>query len=263
MTTSQRQSAGLRRAKARSPRTSKALPANLKNVGADAAKEIGDKFEQLESDVNSKQESVWHTLASKYVEARKGLDDRIEELQAENNCLVDKAIGAIKAVINTIRQLAAMLMNTLARVAHVVGDIIKHPVRFLGNLVEGVKGGILRFKNNILDHLREGLMGWLFGALAEGGEEVPDKFDLQGIIKLLLSLFGLTWTNIRNRIVKQIGEKAMGAIEKGVDIFQKIASGGVAALWQMLIDKWATSKRWPHQSPRSRRRCASRRRWRR
>ena len=215
----------------------KSLPANLKNVGADAAKEIGDKFEQLESDVNSKQESVVDTLASKYVEARKGLDDRIEELQAENKGLVDKAIGAIKAVINTIRQLAAMLMNTLARVAHVVGDIIKHPVRFLGNLVEGVKGGILRFKNNILDHLRKGLMGWLFGALAEGGVEVPDKFDLQGIIKLLLSLFGLTWTNIRNRIVKQIGEKAMGAIEKGVDIFQKIASGGVAALWQMLIDK--------------------------
>jgi hypothetical protein len=156
---------------------------------------------------------------------RKGLDDRIEELQAENKGLVDKAIGAIKAVINTIRQLAAMLMNTLARVAHVVGDIIKHPVRFLGNLVEGVKGGILRFKDNILDHLRKGLMGWLFGALTEGGVEVPDKFDLQGIIKLLLSLFGLTWTNIRNRIVKQIGEKAMGAIEKGVDIFQRSPAG--------------------------------------
>ena len=237
MTTSQRQSAGSRRARARSRRTSKAFLPNLKNIGADAAKEIGDKFEQLESDVNSKQESVVDTLASKYVEARKGLDDRIEELQAENKGLVDKAIDAIKAVINTIRQLAAMLMNTLARVAHVVGDIIKHPVRFLGNLVEGVKGGILRFKDNILDHLRKGLMGWLFGALAEGGVEVPDKFDLQGIIKLLLSLFGLTWTNIRNRIVKQIGEKAMCAVEKGVDIFQKIASGGVAALWQMLIEK--------------------------
>ena len=37
------------------------------------------------------------TLATKYVEARKGLDERIEELQAENKGLVDKAIGAIKA----------------------------------------------------------------------------------------------------------------------------------------------------------------------
>lgn len=176
-------------------------------------------------------------MATKYVDARKGLDERIEELQAENKGLVDKAIGAIKAIINTIRQLAAMLMNVLARVAGVVGDIIKHPVAFLSNLIEGVKGGILKFKDNILTHLRKGLMGWLFGALAEGGVELPDTFDLKGIIKLLASLFGLTWANIRNRLVKQIGEPAMAAIEKGVEIFKLIATGGVAALWQMLIEK--------------------------
>ncbi|GAB5900519.1 hypothetical protein OKHIL_63280 [Mycolicibacterium mageritense] len=215
----------------------KSLPTNLQKVGAEASKDINDKFEQLEDDVNSKQEAVVDTLASKYVEARKGLDERIEELQAENKGLVDKAIGAIKAVINTIRKLASMLMDTLARVAHVVGDIIKHPVRFLGNLIEGVKGGIMRFKDNILEHLRKGLMTWLFGQLAEGGIELPDKFDIQGIVKLLASLFGLTWTNIRNRLVKQIGEPAMAAIEKGVEIFRTIATAGVAGLWQMLVDK--------------------------
>ncbi|WP_020103020.1 hypothetical protein [Mycobacterium sp. 360MFTsu5.1] len=215
----------------------KSLPAGLQKLGAEASKEISDKFEQLEEDVKSKQDAVVDTLATKYGEARKGLDERIEELQAENKGLVDKAIGAIKAVINTIRKLAAMLMDTLARVAHVVGDIIKHPVRFLGNLVEGIKGGIIRFKDNILTHLRKGLMTWLFGALAEGGIELPDKFDLQGIIKLLASIFGLTWRNIRNRLVKQIGEPAMAAIEKGVEVFQLLASGGVGALWQMLMDK--------------------------
>ena len=108
--------------------------------------------------MNDKQAAVVDTLATKYTEARKGLDDRIEELQAENKGLVDKAIGAIKAVINTIRELAAMLMNVLARVAGVVGDIVKHPVKFLGSLIDGVKGGILKFKDNILDHLRKGLM---------------------------------------------------------------------------------------------------------
>ena len=160
----------------------------------------------------------------KYVEARKGLDERIEELQAENRGLIDKAIGAIKAIINTIRELAAMLRNVLARVAGVVGDIIKAPVRFLGNLIAGVKGGILKFKDDFLGHLRRGLMSWLFGALAEGGIELPKSFDLKGIIGFLASIFGLTWANIRNRIVKQIGEKAMGAVEKGVEIF-KIISG--------------------------------------
>jgi hypothetical protein len=216
----------------------KSLPRDLKRVGSEASKEIGDRFEQLESDVDSKQEALVDTLATKYAEARKGLDERIEELQAANRGLVDKAIGAIKAIINTIRELAAMLKNVLARVAGVVGEIIKHPVRFLSNLIDGVKGGILKFKDDFLGHLRRGLMSWLFGALAEGGIELPKSFDIKGIIGFLASIFGLTWANIRSRIVKQIGDKAMGAVEKGVEIF-KIISGpeGVGGLWEMLLVK--------------------------
>lgn len=218
------------------------LPADLQKVGADATKEIGDKFEALEGEVNAKQESVVDALATKYVEAGKGLNDRIEALQAENKGLVDKAIGALKAIINTIRELAGMLKNVLSRAAGVVGDIIKNPVAFLGNLIDGVKGGILKFKDNILGHLKKGLMGWLFGALAEGGVELPDTFDIKGIIKLLASIFGLTWANIRNRLVKQIGEPAMAAVEKGVEIFQIIRSQGLAGLWQMLLEKLGNIK---------------------
>ncbi|MFZ1384396.1 MAG: hypothetical protein WAS02_05760, partial [Propionicimonas sp.] len=213
------------------------LPASLKKVGAQAQTEVGQSFAQLEKDVDAKQESVVDTLATKYVEARKGLDERIEALQAENKGLVDKVIGAIKAIINTIRELAAMLRNVLARVAGAVGQIIKRPIVFLRNLIAGVKGGILRFKDNILDHLRKGLMSWLFGALAEGGIELPKSFDLKGIVGFLASIFGLTWANIRNRIVKQIGETAMTAVEKGVEIFQIVREQGVGGLWQLLLDK--------------------------
>ena len=220
----------------------KSLPTGLQKVGSEASKEINDKFEQLESDVNDKQEAVVDTLATKYVESRKGLDERIEALQAENKGLVDKAIGAIKAIINTIRELAAMLKNVLARVAGVVGQIIKNPIGFLGNLIAGIKGGILKFKDNIVEHLRKGLMGWLFGALAEGGVELPDTFDVKGIIKLLASIFGLTWTNIKNRLIKQIGQKAMDAAEKGVEIFQVIRSQGISGLWQMLVEKLGNIK---------------------
>ena len=207
---------GSRRARARSPRTSRAFPQDLKKVGADASKEIGDKFEQLESDVNSKQESVVDTLASKYVEARKGLDERIEELQAENKGLVDKAIGAIKAVINTIRQLAAMLMNVLARVAGVVGDIISDPVALPRQPGRRRQGRHHQVQGQHPRSPRKGLMGWLFGALAEGGIELPDKFDLKGIIKLSLAVRPDVAPTSATGIVKQIGEKAMAAVEKGV-----------------------------------------------
>ncbi len=220
----------------------KTLSPDLQKVGNEAAQEIGEKFEQLESDVNDKQNEVVETLASKYVEARKGLDERIEALQAENKGLVDKAIGAIKAVINTIRELAAMLKNALARAASVIGDIIGDPIGFLGNLIGGIKGGIDKFFANIGAHLKKGLMGWLFGQLANAGIELPETFDLKGIIKLLASIFGLTWANIKNRIVMRIGKKAMDAIEAGVDIFQKLASQGVAGLWEMLVEKLGNIK---------------------
>ena len=121
-------------------RTSRACPRTCRRSGPRRRRRSATGSTQLESEVDAKQESVVDTLATKYVEARKGLDERIEALQAENKGLVDKAIGAIKAVINTIRELVAMLKNVLSRVAGVVGDIVKHPVAFLGNLIAGRQG---------------------------------------------------------------------------------------------------------------------------
>ncbi len=213
------------------------LPQDLKAVGAEASERIGDQFAQLEQDVEAKQAAVVDALATKYVEARKGLDERIEQLQSENKGLVDKAIGAIKAVVETIRGLVAMLTNVLAKAVHVVGDIIKNPIAFLGNLIAGVKGGIVRFRDNIASHLRRGLMSWLFGALAAGGVEIPKSFDVQGILRMLASIFGLTWAHIRSRIVRRIGAKAMGAVETGVDIFRRFATEGLGGLWEMLLEK--------------------------
>ncbi|MDX8037155.1 hypothetical protein SK803_43775 [Lentzea sp. BCCO 10_0856] len=220
----------------------KTLSPDLQKVGADASAEINDRFEQLESDVTDKQNAVVDTLATKYTEARQAVDERIEALQAENKGFVDAAVDAVKGVVNTIRELAAMLRDVLSRAAAVVGDIVKKPVEFLGNLIAGVKGGILKFKDNILEHLRKGLMGWLFGALADAGIELPEKFDVRGIIKLLASIFGLTWSNIRSRLVRQIGEKAMAAAEKGVEIFQVLTTQGVSGLWQMLMEKLSDIK---------------------
>lgn len=215
----------------------RSLPADLQKVGSQASAAIDDRFATLEGDVSAKRDTLIDTLASKYVESRKGLDERIEALQAENKGLVEKVVGKIKGVIATIRELGAMLRKAFARAAGVVGEILKAPGKFLDNLIAGVKGGITRFSDNILDHLRKGLLGWLFGALARGGVELPKSFDLKGVIGLLGSIFGLTWTAIRQRVVRRIGEKAMGAVEKGVDIFRLMASEGIGGVWQMVVEK--------------------------
>jgi hypothetical protein len=213
------------------------LPKALQRIGAEAGNAVDQRFSQLESDVHSKEGELIDSLATQYSDLRNSLDDRIESMQAENKGLVDKAVDAIGAVINTVRNLANLLKNAFARAAGAVGSIIKKPIEFLGNLVSGVKGGILRFRDNILTHLRKGLMSWLFGTLAKAGITLPDSFDIKGVISLLADLFGLTWSNIRTRLVKAVGERAVGVLEKTVNIFSTLATQGPAGLWQMLMEK--------------------------
>jgi hypothetical protein len=216
------------------------LPANLRKFGAEKQKEVAEKFTQLESDVDAKQQDLVQDLAKKYVEARNAVDERIKAMQEENKGLWDKAKALIKGVIEAIRKLKDLLLGMLARVAGAVRKIIKGPIRFLGNLVKAVKGGLSRFVANIGEHLKRGLMGWLMGSMASAGVELPSRFDLKGIIQLILSLLGLTWANIRARLVKAFGrngERVVSALEKTFGFVKVLATEGPMGLVRLLMGK--------------------------
>ncbi|KQO96743.1 hypothetical protein [Leifsonia sp. Leaf264] len=217
-------------------------PKDLAKVGKDAAAEFEGQFEQLEGDVDSKKDSLVEDLAAKYVEAKGAVDEEITAAQDENKGLWDKAKDAIGGAIKTIMQLKDMLLGVLARAAASVSKIIKDPIGFLGNFVNAVKAGVQGFLTRIGTHLKEGLKGWLFGALGEAGIEVPEQFDLKGIIKMVLSLLGLTWSSIRARITKQIPEPVMQKIEQTVDVIKILASEGVGGLWKMIAAKLSDLK---------------------
>ena len=220
----------------------KSRPAQLQKITQKAASDVGGKFDTLESEIDEKQEALVDDLAQRYADARNAVDEEIKELQAENRGLWDKAKDAIGGAIKTILKLKDMLLGVLARAAGAIGKILRDPIGFLGNLVNAVKSGVQNFASNIYEHLKKGLQGWLFGALGDAGIELPDSFDLKGIIKLILSILGLTWMRIRTKIVGRIGEAAMGAVEKGVDFFQTLAREGVGGLWRFLIDKLSDLK---------------------
>ncbi len=74
-----------------------------------------------------------------------------------------------------------------------LSNIIENPIGFIGNLVNSVKRGFQQFASNILTHLRAGLIGWLFGALAGAGLQPPERFDLRGIVSLVMQILGLTY----------------------------------------------------------------------
>ncbi len=115
--------------------------------------------------------------------------------------------------------------------------IVKDPVGFLGNLMRGVKQGFLNFVANIGAHLKKGLISWLFGELAQTGIQLPQTFDLKGILTLVLQVLGLTWQALRAQAAKVLGEKVVGVIETTFGLFKIIREQGLGGLWEYLKEQ--------------------------
>jgi len=216
------------------------LPQDLKGVGQEAAATIESKFEELEQSVENKQNELIDTLAQKYQENLQAVDARIDEMKAANKGLIEKALDFVVGVVKTIIELTKMLIEVLARAASVVGQIIKDPIGFLSNLVSAVKEGFLNFMKNIGKHLQNGLIVWLTGTMAEAGIQMPENFDLKGIFSLAMQLLGFTYEAIRAQAVKRLGEdgeEKVSRMEQTVEVFQILATQGVAGIWQLVQEK--------------------------
>src|SRR5207247_2305709 len=92
-------------------------------------------------------------------------------------------------------------------------SILQNPLPFVGNLVKAAKLGFQNFASNFGQHLKAGLIDWLTGSLP--GVYIPKAFDLKEIVKFVFSVLGLTWQNIRQKLVKVVGETAVKALETG------------------------------------------------
>ncbi|MFE9040498.1 hypothetical protein ACFYOG_06225 [Streptomyces sp. NPDC007818] len=205
------------------------LPADLKAFGEEASQDFAGKFEDLEASVDEKSEQLVQDLANKYTAALNAVDEEIKKLQEANKGLIDKAKDAIVGVLKTINELKNLLLGILAKAASAIMKIIKDPIGFLGNLVRAVGAGLNLFVTNIGEHLKKGLVSWLLGTATKAGLELPDRFDLRGIIQLITGLLGLTWDNIRTRITRKgVPEEAMTAVESTVPVAQSLAKEGPA-----------------------------------
>ncbi|GAB3573336.1 eCIS core domain-containing protein [Hymenobacter daeguensis] len=113
-------------------------------------------------------------------------------------------------------------------------SIIKNPVGFVGNLVAAGKLGFQLFAANIGEHLKNALIKWITGPLGEAGVYIPKSFTLTEILKLVLSVLGLTWQNIRGKLVKIIPEPVLAGLEKTAGILVTLVKDGPAAAWEQI-----------------------------
>jgi hypothetical protein len=210
------------------------LPKDLKALGQEAAKDFAGKFDELRDTVDDKGTELVDTLATRYSDAVKSVDDEIAAEKEKNKGLVSKAKDAIGGVINTIRELGSLLMGVLRKAASAVKAILSDPIGFLGNLVTGVGGGLKLFAKNAGRHLEQGVLAWLLGTATTAGLQLPTSFDILGILMMLATLLGLTWANIRGRLVRKVPEQAVSAAETAVPIVAATKRRGIAGMWDDL-----------------------------
>ena len=208
------------------------LPRELRALGRSVAAGFDDKFAELAQQVNDKGTALVDTMAERYSKALHSVDDEIAAEKEKNKGLISKAKDAIVGVIKAIIQLKNLLFGVLAKAASAVMLIIKDPIGFLSNLVSAVGAGLKQFMKNIATHLRNGLVAWLLGAVAQAGLQLPEKWDVLGVLKLIAGLLGLTWSFIRSRIVRKVPEWVVVAAETTVSIILKIKNEGISGLWE-------------------------------
>jgi hypothetical protein len=63
---------------------------------------------------------------------------------------------------------------------------------------------------------------------------IPQGFTLREILKFVLSVLGLTWQNIRQKLVRAVGETAVRVLETGFDIVVTLVTQGPAAAWEKI-----------------------------
>jgi hypothetical protein len=122
-------------------------------------------------------------------------------------------------------------------------SILKNPLPFVGNLVRAGKAGFQNFGSNFVTHLKAGLLDWLTGSLP--GVYVPKSFSLIEFGKMAISILGISWGQIRAKIVKNLGpngEMIMQGLEAVFDVVKALITGGPAAAWEVIKDKLTNLK---------------------
>lgn len=218
------------------------LPKNLQAVGQAAQREVAGRFEELERGIEDKKNQLAQQLAEKYKEASSRADEALKSIQDENKGLVASFVEKLGEVLKMLAEFKAKLMAVIKKGEEALKLVLADPIGFLGNLLAALKKGFNQFVDNIWTHLKKGFMTWLFGELAQTGVAIPTDLSLPSILKLVLSILGLTWERAKAEAIKLIGPTAVAIITKLIEYMQALWSGGPAALWEKLKEDLSNLK---------------------
>jgi hypothetical protein len=206
----------------------------LKKFAAETAGRIKGDFRDLQQSVEEQKKDLADNLAARYKNSRVTVDSWISEDKKKHQGWARDLRDMAKEIYEIVVNFKNKLMNVLKRGVAIIMSIIRHPIRFLENLVTSVKQGIHQFKERIGEHMREAALSWLFGEIPASEIHVPKDFSPASIFGLAMELLGFTREHIRARAARIVGEHNVAVFERVMAFLGKYFREGPAALWEEL-----------------------------
>jgi hypothetical protein len=165
---------------------------------------------------------------------------------------IRRIIEFVTVVIEVVVTLVLRLMNfptellgsIIANTVAAITDIKRDPVGFLLNMVEALKAGFTGFFTNIVTHLTQGLMDWLFRGLGDLGITIPSEWSLGAALDLVLQVLGLSVEFLWRKLGEHIGEERVALIRENLDrlsgawaFITDVQQRGLAAIWDFVADQ--------------------------
>jgi len=138
--------------------------------------------------------------------------------------------------------LAPEVMPYLRKAQAAFRTIIRNPGRFIGNLVAAGVKGFKQFMGKFLGYLQESVINWLTGSMAGAAIYIPKSLGLIELLKFALSVIGLTYANVRAKLVKATSETVVKALEAGMDLVVTLVKEGPAAAWKQILESISNLK---------------------
>ncbi|WP_147114418.1 DUF4157 domain-containing protein [Tateyamaria sp. syn59] len=156
--------------------------------------------------------------------------------------------GAARIAVETACEIAGIdpqpIFDFMDRAKSQVAAILKAPGKFINNVMTAVGMGVRGFAERFGQHFKTGAIQWLTGALSTVPITLPDKWDIKGIFSLVAQILGITYDNIKSRVIKKFPKaaKIFDLVEAGFALVKKLIDKDFSGLWEEVKAKLANLK---------------------
>jgi hypothetical protein len=225
------------------------LPEDLQEWAQQQQEGFQGRLDGLRDEVSDTQKNFNKQLVTEAATAVDAARARIAALREAAKGIVQKVVEAVaafiddpvRAIINGLLSLVgiapAAFWGLLARIEHVMEDLADDPVAFGNNVMTGIGNGFQKFFDNFGSHLLSGFLNWIFSAMGTVGVAIPPDTSLKSIITFFLQILGLTWPNIREILVRHIGEDNVGLLEKAYELLDLLIAEGPSGIFELIKEQ--------------------------